>query len=223
VEHLWGVGPVTARKLHQRGLRTVGQLAHLEESVLVEIVGLAAGHHLHALANNRDPRPVHVGRRRHSIGSQNAIGRRRRSEQEIDTLLIGVVDRVTRRLRGAHRVSRTVILRLRFGDYTRATRSHTLAQATAETRTILAAARALLAAAMPMIMEQGLTLVGLSLTNLEDQDSLQLALPFDRRSPRAVDAAIDAVRNRFGNAAITRAVLLRRQREEEWSVPLLRD
>jgi DNA polymerase-4 len=223
VERLWGVGPVTARRLHLHGLRTVGQLASLEESALVAIVGRAAGHHLHALANNRDPRPVHVGRRRRSIGSQNAIGRKRRTEQEIDTLLLGVVDRVTRRLRGAHRVSRTVILRLRFGDFTRATRSHTLPQATYETGTILTAARLLLAAAMPLIEEQGLTLVGLSLTNLENEDSMQLALPFERRSPRAVDAAIDEVRNRFGTAAITRAVLLGRRHDEEWSVPLLRD
>jgi DNA polymerase-4 len=223
VEHLWGVGPVTARRLHARGLRTVGQLARLDESALVEVVGEAAGHHLHALANNRDPRPVHSGRRRRSIGSQNAIGRRKRSRAEIDVILVGIVDRVTRRLRGARRVCRTIILRLRFGDFTRATRSHSLPQATYETNTILSAARGLLSIAMPMIERQGLTLVGLSLTNLEDEDSMQLALPFERRSPSAVDAAIDAVRNRFGAASITRAVLLGRTRGEELTVPMLRD
>ena len=223
VERLWGVGPITARKLHDRGLTTVGQLAHLEQSALVEIVGRAAGHHLHALANNLDPRPVHAGRRRRSIGSQNAIGRRHRSREEIDTRLIGIVDRVTRRLRGARRVTRTIILRLRFDDFTRATRSHTLPQATFETRAILDAARDLMASAMPLIERDGLTLVGLSLTNLENEASMQLALPFQRRSASAVDAVIDRVRDRFGNAAITRAVLLGRTPEEEWSVPLLRD
>jgi DNA polymerase-4 len=225
VERLWGVGPITARKLHDHGLTTVGQLAHIDQSALVEIVGRAAGHHLHALANNLDPRPVHVGRRRRSIGSQNAIGRRRRSREEIDTLLIGIVDRVTRRLRGARRVTRTIILRLRFDDFTRATRSHTLPQATFETRAILDAARDLMATAMPLIERDGLTLVGLSLTNLENEESMQLALPFQRRtaSANAVDAVIDRVRDRFGNAAITRAVLLGRTPEEEWSIPLLRD
>src|SRR5215471_5042110 len=225
VERLWGVGPITARKLHDHGLTTVGQLAHIDQSALVEIVGRAAGHHLHALANNLDPRPVHVGRRRRSIGSQNAIGRRRRSREEIDTLLIGIVDRVTRRLRGARRVTRTIILRLRFDDFTRATRSHTLLQATFETRAILDAARDLMASVMPLIERDGLTLVGLSLTNLENEESMQLALPFQRHaaSANAVDAVIDRVRDRFGNAAITRAVLLGRTPEEEWSIPLLRD
>jgi DNA polymerase-4 len=223
VERLWGVGPVTARKLHEHGLRTVGQLAAIEESALVGIVGRGAGHHLHALANNRDPRPVHVGRRRRSIGSQNAMIRRRHSPDEIDTLLIGIVDRVTRRLRTARRVARTIILRLRYGDFTRATRSHTLPQATYETQTILAAARGLLAVAMPTIESQGLTLIGLSLTNLENEEAMQLALPFERRAPSLVDAAIDGVRNRFGAGAITRAALLGRGRDQEWSVPLLRD
>jgi nucleotidyltransferase/DNA polymerase involved in DNA repair len=156
-----------------------------------------------------------------SIGSQRALGRSRRSSDAIDSVVVGLVDRVTRRLRTAHRVCRTVMLRLRFDDFTRATRSHTLPEATAETHTILFAARGLLAAAMPMIEHQGLTLVGVTLANLDDDNAIQLTLPFDRRSRSALDAAIDHVHERFGAAAVTRAVLL--GRDQGLQVPLLPD
>ena len=221
VERLWGVGKVTGAKLRDRGITTVGQVARLGEAVLVSMLGRASGRHLHALAHNRDPRPVHVGRRRRSIGSQRALGRSRRSADDIDAILIGLVDRVTRRMRAGGRVGRTVVLRLRFDDFTRATRSYTLLDATDETRTFLATARGLLAAAMPMIERRGITLVGISITNLEDASAVQLALPFDRHSGIALDAALDEIRDRFGTAAVTRAVLL--GRDQGLVVPLLPD
>jgi DNA polymerase-4 len=220
VERLWGVGPVTARKLHDHGIRTVGEVARLPEAALAEMIGRAAGRHLHALAHNRDPRRVRVGRRRRSIGAQRALGRRApRSPDAVDAVLVALVDRLGRRLRTARRACRTVILRMRFDDFSRATRSHTLAEATTRTRTILAMARGLLAAATPMIERRGLTLLGVTLTGLEDADAIQLALPFERH--RALDATIDIVRDRFGSTAITRAVLLGRD-EGPW-VPLLPD
>jgi DNA polymerase IV len=118
-------------------------------------------------------------------------------------------------------VCRTVVLRMRFDDFSRATRSHTLPEATAQTQTILAAARGLLTAVLPMIERQGLTLVGVSLGNLDDEGAIQLALPFDRPRAGALDAALDRVRDRFGTSAITRAVLL--GRDQGPSVPLLPD
>jgi len=211
VEQLWGVGRLTAAKLHSRGISTVGQVARLEEPLLIAMLGRASGRHLHALAQNRDPRPVRVGRRRRSIGGQRALGRRRRSNEDLDAIVIALVDRLTRRLRAARRVCRTVILRLRFGDFSRATRSHTLPQATAQTRTILDTARGLLAVAWPMIETQGLTLVGLSLTGLEDDAPFQLALRFDTQDDIALDLALDEVRDRFGSTSVTRAVLLDRE------------
>jgi len=221
VERLWGVGPATAGRLHGRGLKTVGQVAQITETALESMLGRAAGRHLHALAHNRDPRPVHVGRRRRSIGSQHALGRAPRSAAAVDTVVVGLVDRVTRRMRAARRVGRTVVLRLRFGDFSRATRSHTLPQATAHTQTILAAVRWLLATAMPTIERRGLTLVGVAVGNLDDDGALQLALPLESRSGIALDAALDEVRDRFGSAAVTRAVLL--GRHERPSMPLLPD
>jgi DNA polymerase-4 len=221
VERLWGVGPKTADKLHNRGITRVGEVAELAEAVLVSMLGRASGRHLHALAHNRDPRPVVIGRRRGSIGSQRALGRSRKTPDAIDAVLVGLVDRVTRRMRTAGRVGRTVVLRLRFDDFSRATRSHTLSQATAQTQAILTTVRGLLALAAPMIRREGLTLVGLSVGNLDDDRAVQLALPFDGRADHALDVALDDVHDRFGSSAVTRAVLL--GRDQGLSVPLLPD
>jgi DNA polymerase-4 len=221
VERLWGVGAVTAAKLHNRGIRTVGEVAELDEVALTSMLGKASGRHLHALAHNRDPRPVQVGRRRRSIGSQRALGRNNLSPEEIDAIVVAIVDRVSRRLRGARRVCRTVVLRLRFDDFSRATRSHTLPFATAQTETILATVRALLATAAPLIERAGLTLVGLSLANLDDADTIHLELPFDGRHAVLLDGAVDDIRDRFGTAAITRAVLL--GRDPGLTMPMLPD
>ena len=221
VERLWGVGPATARKLRDRGITTVGAVAELAEAALVSLLGRAAGRHIHALAHNRDPRPVRTGRRRRSIGAQRALGRSPRSWDDLDAFLVALVDRLARRLRAARRVCRTIVLRLRFDDFSRATRSHTLSEATAQTQTILVTARTLLAAAMPLIERKGITLVGVALGNLGDDAAVQLAFPFDRERAAALDAALDDVRERFGAGAITRAVLL--GRDQGLTVPLLPD
>ncbi len=221
VERLWGVGPVTAKKLRDRNITTVGEVARLAEPALVSMLGRAGGRHLHALAHNRDPRPVRVGRRRRSIGAQRALGRSSRSWDALDAILLALVDRLARRLRAARRVCRTVVLRLRFDDFSRATRSHTLSEATAQTQTILITARALLATAMPMIERQGITLIGVALGNLDDDGAIQLPLPFDRERATALDATLDNVRDRFGSGAITRAVHL--GRDQGLTAPLLPD
>ncbi|WP_422733443.1 DNA polymerase IV [Micromonospora sp. WMMD558] len=220
VERLWGVGPVTAAKLRERGVCTVGQVARLGEATLVTLLGAGAGRHLHALAHNRDPRPVQVGRRRSSMGAQHALGRGPHSPADLDAILSGLVDRVTRRMRAAARSGRTMMLRLRFADYTRATRSHTIGKATADTAPLLATARSLLRAALPEIERRGVTLIGVSVGNLDDAP-VQPPLPFDRDPGADLDAAVDAVRSRFGSAALTRATLLGRDPGVE--MPLLPD
>jgi DNA polymerase-4 len=200
---------------------TVGQVAAMTENALVTLLGPALGRQLHALAHNRDPRRVRRGRRRRSIGAQSAFRPSSLVLGAIDPTLIGVVERVARRMRRAGRVGRTVILRLRFGDFSRATRSRTLPRATAQTATLLEAARGLLVAAMPTIERRGLTLLGVSVTNLEDGSARQLALPAELRASLALDAAVDEVRERYGVSALTRAVLL--GRGEGFSVPRLPD
>jgi DNA polymerase-4 len=221
VERLWGVGPVTARRLHDLGVMTVEQVAGFDENALVSLLGRAAGRHLYALVRNDDPRPVRPRRSRGSIGAQRALGRSPRSLDDVDAALIGLVDRVTRRMRVAGRSGRTVVLRLRFDDFARATRSHTMPYATANTDAILTTARDLLSVAAPIIERRGITLVGISVANLHDGRAVQLTLPFDRRGSEALDAALDEVWQRFGSRALTRAVLLGRGRGVE--MPLLPD
>jgi DNA polymerase-4 len=220
VERLWGVGPVTSGKLRDRGIRTVGQVARVGEAALVSMLGVAAGRHLHALAHNHDPRPVQMGRRQRSIGSQQALGRGGKSPEALEAVVVGLVDRVSRRLRAAGRMCRTVVLRLRFGDFSRATRSHTMRRSTAETDAILATARQLLAGVLPVVESRGLTRIGVAVTGL-DEDAVQLMLPFEGEDDDSLDRALDAVRDRFGTAAVTRAVLLGRDLSP--SVPLLPD
>jgi DNA polymerase-4 len=221
VERLWGVGPVTARKLHAFGIVNVGEVARLPEELLISMVGRAAGRHLHALAHNRDPRPVQARRRRGSIGSQRARGRSPWSADSVDADVIALVDRVTRRMRIAGRAGRTVVLRLRFDDFTRATWSHALPHPTASTETVLTAARSLLQSALPTLEQRGLTLVGISVANLENAREVQLLLPFDGRQDEALDAVVDEVRERFGSKAIMRAVLL--GRDAGFTMPMLPD
>ena len=221
VERLWGVGPVTAAKLRARGVATVGQVERMGEGALVSLLGRAAGGQLHALSHNRDPRVVRTRRRRGSIGSQRAIGRGPHTAAEIDASLIALVERVTRRMRAAGRVGRTVVLRLRFSDFSRATRSHTMSRPTAQSETVLAAMRELVAAATPMIERRGLTLIGVAVTNLHDAGERQLELPFHPDRSEALDDALDEVRRRFGSKAVNRAVLL--GRDPGLTVPLLPD
>jgi DNA polymerase-4 len=221
VERLWGVGDVTAARLRGGGLTRVSDVARLSEDSLVSLLGRASGRQLHALAHNRDPRPVRPRRRRGSIGSQHALGRGPRSPAAVDSTVISLVDRVTRRMRTAGRRGRTVVLRLRFDDFSRATRSFTLPRATSETRIVLATARGLVATAAPTIEQRGLTLVGIAVSNLDDDGCLQLTLPLDGPSYTSLDAALDEIRERFGTSSITRAVLL--GRDTGWTMPLLPD
>ncbi|WP_306205061.1 DNA polymerase IV [Actinoplanes sp. RD1] len=221
IERLWGVGPVTAGKLRDHHIRTVGHVARVGEAALVTMLGAGAGRHLHALAHNRDPRRVRTGHRRGSMGAQCALGRRERAFEEIVATLAALVDRVTRRMRAAGRAGRTITLRLRFGDFTRVTRSHSLLKPTLHTRPILETAQALLTAARPLIDDRGLTLVGVSVGNLDGDGTVQLELPFEEQHDNGLDVALDAVRDRFGSSSVTRAASL--GRELHPSVPMLPD
>ncbi len=217
VRRLWGVGRVNGSKLAAAGIGTAGQVARLPAPVLVELLGRGSGTHVHALARGEDPRPVRAPPRRRSIGAQRALGRHGRDPAQVSAALLTLVDRVARRLRAAGRTCRTVVLRLRFADYARATRSRTLAQASSRTETLLAAVRSLHASSAELIARRGLTLIGVALTNLGDASAVQLALPLDRGT--GLDAALDAVHERFGAGAVRRGTHVGRP-PDDW-VPLL--
>ncbi|CAM3406677.1 DNA polymerase IV [Mycobacterium intermedium] len=211
VRRLWGVGAKTAEKLQAHGIRTVADVAELSESTLASMLGGAMGRQLYALSRNIDRRRVTTGVRRRSIGAQRALGTRGNtmSPAELDAVVVTLIDRITGRMRKAGRTGRTVVLRLRFDDFGRATRSHTLPWATSSTETILGAARRLVSSAAPLIAEKGLTLVGFAVSGIDRDGAQQLMLPFSGES-LAVDAAVDQIRRRFGNTAVTRAVLVGR-------------
>ncbi len=219
VERLWGVGAVTAEKLHRLGIRTVGQLAELEEATAERLLGKSTGAHLHALARLRDPRPVDTTKRRGSIGSQRALGTRPRTAEELDLILTQILDRLARRLRDGDRTCRTIVLRLRYGDFAKATRSRTLGFPTDRTSVLLTVARSLLAAAQVDIAERGITLIGVSLSQLGRSDSFQPELPINWEDGARLDTVLDAVRDRFGSASVARAAQL--GRDPGWSTPLL--
>jgi DNA polymerase-4 len=213
VRRLWGVGAKTAEKLHGYGIETVADVAELSESTLTSLVGRAMGYRLYALSRNIDRRRVVTGVRRRSVGAQRALGRRGNtmSAAEIDAVVVNLVDRITRRMRRAGRTGRTVVLRLRFDDFSRVTRSHTMPRATASTDLILDTARGLIATAAPLIAPRGLTLIGFAVSNIDRDGAQQMELPFDEPPDTiALDDAVDLVRERFGNSALTRGVLLGR-------------
>jgi DNA polymerase IV len=211
VRRLWGVGGVTADKLRNYGITTVAEVAELSESTLASLLGAATGRQLYALSRNLDRRRVTTGVHRRSVGAQRALGRTGSvmSPAEIDAVIVNLIDRITGRMRAADRTGRTVLLRLRFEDFSRATRSHTLPWATSSTQPILAVARELVASATPLIAQRGLTLVGFAVSGIDRTGTEQLMLPFTGE-PCSVDAAVDAVRRRYGKSALTRAVLVGR-------------
>ncbi|MGB8391040.1 DNA polymerase IV [Mycobacterium sp.] len=215
VRRLWGVGTVTADKLHAHDITTVAEVAELSESTLAALLGAAMGRQLFALSRNIDRRRVVTGVRRRSVGAQRALGRAgsAMSPAEIDAVVVNLIDRITARMRAAGRTGRTVLLRLRFDDFSRVTRSRTMPAATSATRPILATARQLVASAAPVIAQRGLTLVGFAVSAIDRSGAQQLTLPFDASDPWAVDAidaAVDQVRRRYGKAALTPAVLVGR-------------
>ena len=224
VRRLWGVGAKTADKLRTHGVETVSDVAELSETALTGLLGPAMGRQLFGLSRNIDRRRVVTGHRRRSVGAQRALGKAgsAMSPEQVDAVVVNLVDRIARRMRAAGRSGRTVVLRLRFDDFGRATRSHTLPRATASTGVILAAARTLVNQAAPVVSERGLTLIGFAVCNIDREGSEQLELPFGNGcDTHTIDSAVDLVRRRYGNAALTRGVLL--GRDAGWEMPHLPD
>ena len=220
VQALWGVGPRTTEKLHAARVRTIADVARMQPGELATLVGSGAAGHLHALASGHDPRPVRARPSRRSMGAQHALGRDERTPEGVEIVLLGLVDRVARRLRAAGRTAATVTLRVRFGDFTSSTASHTLPRPTAHTQVLLDATLQLLRGRHGEIARRGLTLVGFQASGLDDQGE-QLLLPLTSATDPGLDTALDAVRDRFGARAVRRGVQL--GRGERAPMPILPD
>ncbi|MFP4555019.1 MAG: DNA polymerase IV [Actinomycetota bacterium] len=209
VEELWGVGKVTAAKLHRLGIRTVGELSRIPPAALGSRLGTAGGGGLHALSRNRDARSVRGGRRAGSVGSQQALGRGLDERDEMAVVVLGLADRVGRRLRAKRRRGTTLSVRVRLSEPRSVTRSHTLPSPTGSTAALSNLGMALLDRALKDNPGETVTLIGLSVSNLTTDEFVQLEFDLGdgdvlrsgseialRRS--RLDESVDEVRERFG-------------------------
>jgi len=215
VELMWGVGPATKARLNERGISTIGQLANMPGWSLQRIVGRAAGAKLTALAWNRDPRNIETRRRAHSAGAQSALGRKPVEPHVFRPVLRHLADRIATRLRAKSRPGRTVTVRVRFADLQSVTRSITLDAPISATASLAEIAEELVRAALADHPEERIiSLLGISVSQLERHWDMQLELPFgledEKRRPGSkrgmarwiADRAVDKIRDRFGWEAV---------------------
>ena len=217
IEVLWGVGPVTATKLHDHGVDTVGELASSGRADLQSYLGTHAGRHLRDLAHNLDPRPVDNARRDRSMGAQRALGNRIRTRDELRRELLALAEKVAARLRTAGRVARTVTVRYRTQEMKHESRSRTLAEPTHQSGLLTATADELLLDLLDgphgpggALGRKGCTLIGITYSGLGRPDAIQLALRFpeDGRATDVLDRMVDDIRGRWGTTAVARASLM---------------
>jgi len=198
VTRLWGVGPVTFSRLERLGIRTVGDLAELDERTLSGALGQGQATHLHALAWGRDERPVETDREAKSIGHEETYPRDLVEPAELERELVRLSDAVAARLRRQGVAARTANLKVRFAGFTTITRSVTTPDPIETAPALLAALRPILRA---LDTSQGVRLLGVSGSNLV-APAQQLNLLADTDAPLRAAGAIDEIRERFGPAAI---------------------
>ena len=212
VSFLWGVGPVTKRKLNELGIETIGDIANTPYDSLVAMIGGSAASHLGALANNQDPRPVSTTRRAKSVGAQSAMRSQIRTLDELKPMLQRLIDKVAARLRKKDRTARTITIRVRFGDLSSVTRSATMPTPTASTQAIIDVGVRLLAKVVDEYPRHEISLLGVSAAGLGVGEPLQLALGVDEATsggtPKeleygALDESVDELRRRYGSGVIT--------------------
>jgi len=213
VSYLWGVGPVTKRKLNELGIRTIGDIADTSEDALVSMLGRGAASHLHALANNIDPRPVQSQGKAKSVSAQSAMRAKVRSLDELTPVLHRLTDKVATRLRAKDRSARTVTIRVRFGDLSAITRSTTMPTPTASTGALVEVATRLLAGVLEQFPNHETTLLSFGTSGIGIDEPTQLAFGVDDTdisggSPKeleleALDESVDELRRRYGDDVVT--------------------
>ncbi len=209
VEALWGVGPATLRRLGALGVRTVGDLAALPEPSVVATLGAAHGRHLHQLARGVDPRPVEPDRAVRSIGHEETFAHDVHRPELLAAEAVRMADAVAGRLRRHGVVGRTVQVKVRFADFRTITRSHTVAEPLDSGAGVARVAVGLLER-IDVGTTGGVRLLGVSVASLEEPEARQLSLD-DLAGPgwSEADAAVDRIRDRFGDDAIGPAAILR--------------
>jgi DNA polymerase IV len=183
VRALWGVGPVTGRRLQSLGILTVGDLASLPEGALQRYLGVAQGTHLAELARGHDRRPVVPEQEAKSIGHEETFAS---DLWDLDALrghLLRMVDASATALRRSELAARTVTIKVRFADFSMITRSHSLASPVDASPAVGSVATALLES---VSLDQGVRLLGVSLSGFGDSDAgQQLTLDLDLEPGRS--------------------------------------
>src|SRR5680860_380291 len=205
---LWGVGDKTAEQLERLGLRTVADIAHTPEATLRRALGEASGHHLYELSWGRDPRPVVPTAVEKSVGSEETFSSDVDDPVVVLRELLRLSERTASRLRAQHLAGRTVVLKVRFADFTTVTRSRTLTEPTDVTRTVYGCARALYEALN--LQRARVRLVGVRMEGLVDSDTQHRQLLLDERPQgwREAEQAADRASRRFGSESVRPASLL---------------
>ncbi|MFZ5869573.1 MAG: DNA polymerase IV [Actinomycetota bacterium] len=219
---LWGVGERTEEQLTRLGLRTVGDIAHTPEPTLRKALGDAVGAHLHALAWGRDPRVVVPEAEEKSIGAEETFSRDVDDPEVVLREVLRLAERTAARLRAAGLAGRTVVLKVRFADFTTITRSRTLREATDLGRDVYGTARELWQALR--LDRARIRLVGVRVENLVDADRQHHQLTLDERpeSWRDAERAVDKASARFGAGAVRPATLIDPQGPSSPARPLSR-
>jgi DNA polymerase-4 len=206
VARLWGVGHVTEQALRALGIATIGELARFPEQVLVERFG-SQGAHMRALARGDDPRPVVPDEEAKSIGAEDTFERDLSGEEALLPQLLDQCVRVARRLREAGLRGRTITLKVKYADFEQVTRRSTLPVGTDDGAELYRAIREDLSRAD---LSRAVRLTGVTVSGFEEGPA-QLGLfgsagPADGRRA-ALNAAMDALADRFGEGAVKPATL----------------
>ena len=205
---LWGVGEHTEEVLLRFGLRTVGDIAHTPLATLTRALGPTVGAHLHALAWGRDERRVVVAEPDKSVGAEETFARDVDDPAVVRRELLRLAERTAARLRAGGQCGRTVVLKVRFADFTTITRSRTLPEPTDVAREIYAVAR-LLYDALGLDRAR-IRLVGVRVEGVLESahQPRQLVLGERARGWRDAERAVDRAASRFGSGAVVPATLV---------------
>jgi DNA polymerase-4 len=205
---LWGVGQRTEEALHRLGLRTVGDLARTPAATLQRALGEAAGRQLYELAWGRDPRAVRRDEPDRSIGAEETFPTDVDDPEVVAAEILRLSERVAARLRAAGMAGRTVVLKVRFADFSTITRSRTLAEPADVGQEIFGTARDLFDALA--LQRARIRLVGVRVENLRASEGIprQLSLGERERGWREAEQAVDRAANRYGNDVIKPARLV---------------
>ncbi|MFM8374975.1 MAG: DNA polymerase IV, partial [Phenylobacterium sp.] len=202
VRLLPGVGPVMAKSLERAGFERIGQLARADLRTLAVRFG-EFGLRLHAMSRGEDSRSVNPGQVRKSISAETTFEADISAAEDLDAHLVRLADRVARQARAAGQAGRVATLKLKDPAFRILTRRRTLEAPTQTARTLVAAARSLLAAELQSGGGRAFRLIGVGLSDLSDPAAAGGDL-FAAEDPRslAAERAADAIRARFGPAIL---------------------